>query len=194
MQRFSTWARYIFTAILVPILIPVATHFIEEQPRETANAVLKFLFDLSEQTWLRITALSLGCFVAGLWVQWLLQKLDRSRVDERKALGTEMVNLGDKLSVLTDPMYPARPQIMSCFTTAKKLGIWEPGQRVSKIRADNLIMEYPMRQAITDYLMDVGTMLEDGHFKEAKQHAKSRKASFDKAYSHMAQIDKIRGE
>ena len=55
--------------------------------------VLKFLLDLSEQTWLRVTALLLFGFVAGLWVDWLLRKLDRSRADERKALGTEMVRL-----------------------------------------------------------------------------------------------------
>jgi hypothetical protein len=83
MQRLSALVRYIFTAILIPILIAVATHFIEQQPRETGNAVLKFLFDLSEQTWLRITALLLGGFVSGLWVAWLLQKMDRSRAEDR---------------------------------------------------------------------------------------------------------------
>jgi hypothetical protein len=36
---------------------------------------------------------------------------------------------------------------------------------------------------ITDYLMDVGTMLQDEHFPEAKQHAKSRKATFASAYA-----------
>jgi hypothetical protein len=58
MQRFSTWVRYIFTAIFIPIVIAVAAHFIEEQPQETANVVLKFLSDLWEQTWFRLTALS----------------------------------------------------------------------------------------------------------------------------------------
>jgi hypothetical protein len=82
-QRLSALVRYIFTVILVPITIAVATHFIEEQPRETSNAVLKFLFDLSEQTWFRVTASLLVGFVAGLWVQWFLQKLDRSRAEER---------------------------------------------------------------------------------------------------------------
>src|SRR5262249_58360266 len=41
MQRLSALVRYIFTAILVPILIAVATHLIEEQPQRTANVVLK---------------------------------------------------------------------------------------------------------------------------------------------------------
>jgi hypothetical protein len=36
---------------------------------------------------------------------------------------------------------------------------------------------------IADYLMDVGTMLIDGHLSEAKQHAKSRKAAFTSVYA-----------
>src|SRR6516164_3316543 len=63
MQRFSTWARWIATGILVvvgaiftQVVFPVAV----QQPREAANAfweflhvVLKFLRDLSEQPWVR---------------------------------------------------------------------------------------------------------------------------------------------
>ena len=82
MQRLSTLARWIFTAILAivaaiftQVVFPIVVHFIEEQPQETANvalkllhAVLKFLFDLSEQTWFRVAALLLVGFVPGLWV------------------------------------------------------------------------------------------------------------------------------
>ena len=187
MQRFSTWARWIATAILAVVgaiftgvVFPVVVHFIQEQPQDTPNVALKFLhvalkflLDLSEQTWLRVTALLLGGFVAGLWLDWLLRRVDRSRAEERKALGTEMVNrLGD----LKYPMSQTRPQIMSCFTAARKLGIWAPDQRAfatHPVRAKNLI---------TDYLMHVGTMLRDGHFREAKQHAKNSKAAFASAY------------
>jgi hypothetical protein len=54
---------------------------------------LKFLLDLAGQTWLRGAALALGCFVAGLGLDWLLRKLDDTRADQRKALGTEVLNL-----------------------------------------------------------------------------------------------------
>jgi hypothetical protein len=53
MQRFSAWARWIATVILIPIFTAVVARFIWEQPGETAHVVLKFLLDLSEQTWLR---------------------------------------------------------------------------------------------------------------------------------------------
>jgi hypothetical protein len=98
MQRFSALARWVATVIFIPILIGVGTcvvaNFTKQQPRETANVVLKFLLDLAGQTWLRGAALALGCFVAGLWLDWLLCKLDDTHADKRKALGTEM--LGNK--------------------------------------------------------------------------------------------------
>jgi len=187
MQRFSALVRYIFTAILLPILIAVAAHFIEEQPQETANVVLKFLFDLAEQTWFRVTALLLVGFAAGLWVDWFLRRLDGSRVDERKKLGTDMVSLGHDLRFLRDPTTPilmqrARPQILSCFTAARKFAIWVPDQRAYELHPDRA------RNMITDYLMGVGTLLKDGQFREAKRYAVNSKASFDKAYAELRKL------
>jgi hypothetical protein len=193
---FSTWVRRIATGILVVlgaiftgVVFPVVSHFIQEQPQETANVALKilhtalkFLHDLSEQTWFRFTASMLVGFVAGLWVDSLLRKLDGSRAKQREALGTEMRILGHDLGrahhrLEVNPMYKARPRIVSCFTTARKLGIWVPDDRIFSIHPPRAI------DLITDYLMDVGIMLRDGHFSEAKQHAKSRKPLFDKAYA-----------
>jgi hypothetical protein len=169
MQRFSAWARWIATAILAVVaaiftgvVFPVVSHFIQEQPQETANvalkilhAALKFLYDLSEQTWFRITASMLVGFVAGL-------RLDGSRADERKALGAKMLSLDHDLSFPQGPiptlMHRARPQIVSCFTAARKFGIWAPDQRVLAIHPDRA------RGLITDYLGHIGTMLKDGHF------------------------------
>jgi uncharacterized membrane protein YciS (DUF1049 family) len=122
MQRFSALVRYIFTVILISILVAVAAHFIEEQPQETANVVLKFLFDLWEQTWFRITALLLVGFVAGLWVDWLLRKLDGSHANQRETLGTEMhLLVHGRLD-----LFGARPEIDSCFIAARKLGYGPP--------------------------------------------------------------------
>ena len=93
MQRFSAWARWIATGILVVVgaiftgvVFPVVYHFIQEQPQESLKSlhvVLKFLLDLSEQPWLRVTALLLGGFVAGLWVDWFLRKLDAVLIREK---------------------------------------------------------------------------------------------------------------
>jgi hypothetical protein len=66
----------------------------------------------------------------------------------------------------------ARPKLVSRFTTAKKLGIWVPDDRIFSIHPPRAM------DLITDYLMSVGTMLSDGHFAEAKQAALERKEAF----------------
>src|SRR5262249_8465609 len=101
------------------------------------------------------------------------------------ALGFEMRSLGGHLRLSQLPIYEDRPQIMSYLATARKFGIWVPDERVFEIskRAENLIMEDPIRNVITEYLMNVGTLLEEGNFAEAKQHAENSKAAFAKAYA-----------
>jgi hypothetical protein len=187
---FSTWVRRIATGILLVVgaiftgvVFPVVSHFIQEQPQETANVfwvVLKFLSDLSEQAWLRITVSLLVGFVAGLWVDWLLRRLDGSRAKQREALGTEMRILGHDLN-----LFGARPQITSCFIAARKLGLWVPDQHIFTLHVD---FAEPL---IKDYLLNVGTMLKDGHFREAKQYAAvNSKARFDKAYAQFRLRDR----
>jgi hypothetical protein len=199
MQRFSAWARWIATVIFIPIFTGVAVRFIWErlwERPETANVVSKFLLDLTEQTWVRFTALALLCFVAGLWLDWLLRKVDDSRTDERKALGIKMLNLADNLRSMNYRTSQALPQIMSYFAAARKLGVWVPDDRIfsihtvremNAIRSGGSYMEATkevvdfmgLDNMITDYLRHVGTMLKDGNFREAKQYAKKSKATFD---------------
>jgi hypothetical protein len=195
MQRFSAWARWIGTIIFTSVFIPVAVHFIEQQPQETTNVVLKFLFYLGEQAWLRITALILLGFVAGLWVDWLLRKLDKTRDDERKVLGGEMANFGETLALIKD-LRQHTPKIISYFISARKFGIWAPDDRIFSILTDRLksairengsymtptksVLDYmTLEDMIKDYLKQVGTMLRDGHFREARQYAINSKATFD---------------
>jgi len=195
MQRLLAWALAIAAAAFAfvgYIFQQVIADFIKQQPQEAANwalkflhAVLKFLHDLTEQTWFLVTASLLVGFVAGFLVKWLLQKRDGSRTKQRKALGFEMRSLGGHLRLSQLPIYEDRPQIMSCLATARKFRILVPDERVFEIskRAENLIMEDPIRNLITEYLMNVGTLLEEGNFAEAKQHAVNSKAAFDKAYA-----------
>jgi len=174
MQRISDWFRWIFTVILIPILIGVVTgvavDLIKQQPRE-----------ILEQTWFRVTTLLLVGFVAGLWVDWLLLKLDRSRADRRKNFGHEMVNLHFAFNALRsqgrDPMRAKKQELKSCFVSAKKFGVWAPDDQVFNLDPD--IAE----NLIAKYLSNVGTKLKDGHFGKAKQAAEKSKAAFTAAYA-----------
>src|SRR5262249_923176 len=150
-----------------------------DRPREALGTVLNFFLSLAELPWLGNTLLFFGGLAAGLLLSWLLRRLDGSRADERKALGTEMVKLGNLLRGYSGKlrklyMHEVRPKIVSCFTTAKKVGILVPDDRIFSVNPAHAM------DLIADYLMDVGTMLQGRHFSEAKQHAKSRKVLFDK--------------
>jgi hypothetical protein len=187
MQRFSAWVRKIALGVLTLFVLPIAVEFLKhiaekvglyDRPGDAVDTILNFFLSLAELPWLRITALALGAFVAGLWLDWLLRKLDDTRADERKVLGNDMIVLADNLEELTFPMQQGKPSITSCFASARKLGIWAPDDRV--------FLDLPSDRAtdlIVNYLRQVGTMLKDGHFRKAKQDAKKSKADFNKAYA-----------
>jgi hypothetical protein len=109
-------------------------------------------------------------FVAGLWLDWLLRRLDRSRAETRENLGIEMTNLAndiDNALALVDRfrLQDFSPRLMSAFIKAKQVGLWTPDVRMPL----NVVM---------DYLRHVGTLLSDGHFADAKQAALERKQAF----------------
>ena len=126
---------------------------------------------LAEQTWLRVTALVLSGFPAGLWVDWVLRKLDGPRIEARAYLGIEMINLAhdiDNARALSArfTIQDFSPRLMSAFIKAKHEGLWTPDDRM------------PLTVVLV-YLRHVGTLLCDGHFAEAKQAALERKDAFD---------------
>src|SRR5258708_10890263 len=114
MQRLSAWARGIASVIFTGVVLPLVVYFIEQQPPETAGSVLRFFLNLAEQTWLRVTALLLVGFVAGLWLEWLLRQFDGSRAEARKSLGEEMqslcfdINQDMGLGVIQSHVWPQR--------------------------------------------------------------------------------------
>jgi hypothetical protein len=171
MQRFSTWARWIATAILAAvgsITTDVVVDFIKKQP-ESGDAIhvgLKFVLYVAQQPWLNTVGWIFLGLVAGLWLDPFLRKLDGSRTNSRKVLGAEMAKYGRYLG--QDSSTPDSARIESYFHSAREFGIWAP-DNVNINRAEKLI---------TEYLTNVGTMLQNGHFKKAKQAAKESKAAF----------------
>lgn len=185
MQRLSTWARWIavsaFTLFVIPLAVEFLKHMAEkvglyDRPGEAVDTILNFFLSLAELPWLRITALILFAFGAGLWLDWFLRKLDKSHEDSRRILGANMVKLGNYLGQIKSPMQESA-RIKSLFASATKLGLWVPDERIFRLPPPRASHE------ISDYLGHVGTMLKDGNFREAKLVAKNSKAAFDKAYA-----------
>ncbi len=182
MQRLSAWARWmavgLFTLFFVPLAVEFLKHTAEniglyDRPAEAAGAVMNFFLSFAERTWVRVTALGLGSFVAGLWLDWLLRKLDRSRAEARENLGLEMLNLANEINNALGLVNRFRlpdfaPRLTSAFIKAKQVGLWTPDVRMPL----NVVM---------DYLRHVGTLLSDGHFADAKQAALERKQAFSRS-------------
>jgi hypothetical protein len=191
MQRLSAWARGIalgfFTLFILPLVGKVLDHMAENYglyDREALPNIINAFVSLAEQTWLRITVLVLGGFVAGLWVDWLLRRLDRSRAEARENLGLEMRSLRTRIYqdvqldvrfVWPDSMQPYRAQLMSVFLKAERFGLWAPHDRIFKVKD-----AFPV---LMNYLDIVGQMLSDGHFNQAKKLALDAKRAIDKEQS-----------
>jgi hypothetical protein len=181
MQRLSAWARWIGAGVFTIFVISIAVEFVKhvaeniglyDRPREAAGTVLNFFLSLAELPWLRVTAWLLAGFVAGLWLDWLLRKFDGSRAEACENLGIEMTNLAndiDNALALIDRfrLPDFSPRLMSAFIKAKQVGLWTPDVRMPI----NVVM---------DYLRHVGTLLSDGHFREAKRVALQSKEAFAK--------------
>jgi len=147
MRSLSVWVRQIAVGAFSVFVFPLAVDFLKrmaenagiyDRPGGAAGTVLNFFLSLSQQTWLRVTALTLGAFVTGLVLERRLQKLDRSRTDKRKDLGFEMIKFGNQLRGYTGQlqgefMHRARRNIVSCFATARKFGIWAPNDRIFSV-------------------------------------------------------------
>jgi hypothetical protein len=190
MQRLWVWALGIVISVLfTAVVIPIGLKFLElrgfyDQPRETVGPVLNFFLSLAEQTWLRNTALVLGGFVAGLSVDWLLRKLDGSRIEARKNLGIEMQTAGREIQsasahgsdlwVNIGPLN-AGPRLNACFLKARKIGLWAPDDRIFQVQRP---FGDRIQHTLLLYLMHVGTLLSDGHFAEAKHTALQAKEPF----------------
>src|SRR5262245_6605417 len=76
-----------------------------------------------------------------------------------------------------DPMSAFRPQITSCITKVKRFGRWVPDDRIFSIHSPYAV------DLIVDYLTQVGQMLKDGNFREARRDANRSEAKFNKAYA-----------
>jgi hypothetical protein len=129
-----------------------------------------------------VTALLLIGFVAGLWLDWLLRRLDRSRSVARENLGIEMQSTGREIQVGTDlwvnigPL-SAGPRLHACFVKAEKLGLWYPDDRTFQVRP---LFADRIQHTLLMYLLHVGKLLSDGHFAEAKRVALQSKEAFAK--------------
>ena len=89
-----------------------------------------------------------------------------------------MVRIASKTG-LRSPEHPLVDVIETygLFCSRIPAACWIPDNRIFSVHPPHAL------DLIMDYLTQVGTMLKDGNFREAKRDAKNSKAAFDKAYA-----------
>jgi hypothetical protein len=172
MQSLSARVRWIVVGLFGVFVAPIIVEFLKrqaekiglyERPGEVVERVVTFISSFAEVPWVRLTALSLGSFVAGLWLDWLLRQLDGSRTDARKKLGLEMQLLAQSIEGASEiGLVRLRPEVSPILTRARKLGLWVPPHQAA----------FDILQA---YLETVGGQLGTGYFGEAKKAALNMK-------------------
>jgi hypothetical protein len=149
--------RYVFEHL-------AATYGWWEHPAESAGSLIAVVQSLWDVPWVRAIVLVSTGYVAGLWTDYLLRRVDGSRAQARKNLGLEMRALagdvGRLQSQITDFTWPGHytPRLVSLSLKAKSMGMWFPEKHTTQ-------------HATLEYLLLVGTLLSDGHFSQAKKQA-----------------------
>lgn len=190
MLRLASFTRWLLTILFTGIAIPVLADFFKkwgassgayDHPGDVWGWIVNSLSTIAQLPWVYPSAFTLGGLVAGVWLDSLLRKLDGSRANERRDLGNEFDNLADAVSNRQRDFRNAWPnnisdihaRIVSAFIRAKKCGIWTPGLDLFG-RADGA-------RFVVTYFKLIGTLLADGHFKEARDAATNAKAEFERS-------------
>ena len=116
----------------------------------------------------------------GISLDWLARKSDENKASELRRLGSKLRSLSDIIKSRTaevhsewpDHVRDLKPDIASAFISAKKIGLWVPGERAFQLSGASFLCEY---------LRLMGRLLEDGHFDEAKREALAWKPYLNKA-------------
>jgi hypothetical protein len=178
MFKLASLVRWLLLAILVPLAIPVATvsstRWAESRgwysPGEPGGW-LTTLVAIGELPWLLPVVLVVAGLTAGAWLDWLIRKLDHTRAAERVEIGNELLHLANRVASRQEGIrneWPAnvhdlRPSIMSAFIKVERIGVWAPvDQPYGRLDGANILV---------NYLQLVGTMLSEGHFKQARKRA-----------------------
>ena len=165
------------------MIAPIFEKRLEENffpdPNAVATAVFNNLVALGQQRWFKFALVYLTGIVIGVSLDWLTRKSDENKASKLRSLGSKFQSFSDNIKIRTavrsewpNNVRDLKPDIVSAFISAKKFGLWVPGERVYQLSDSSFLCEY---------LRFIGRLLEDGHFDEAKREALAWKPFLDKA-------------
>lgn len=182
----SKWLKPFVFGIWGLLLIPLIGTTLEKwfaenilsEPNAAAIAVSDNLVAVGELRWFKFALVFMTGIVIGVSLESSSRKLAERRAFELRSLAHKFRSLSNSVKSQTalpgwpDNVRELRPAIMSAFSSAEKLDLWAPGERV---------YELPDASFVCEYFRRVGTLLEDGHLDEARREALSWKPFLDRA-------------
>lgn len=174
----------IWGLLLTPLIATILEKWLKETFFSDPNAVTTTVFinlvALSPQRWFQFALVFLTGIVIGISLDWLVRKSDENKASELRRLGSKLRSLSDIIKSRTaevhsewpDHVRDLKPDIVSAFISAKKIGLWVPGERAFQLSDASFLCEY---------LRLMGRLLEDGHFDEANREALAWKPYLNKA-------------
>jgi hypothetical protein len=163
----------IWTILIVPVLVLVWRGVLDrgDVASHPADWLMSWLASVAQIPGIYSAALITTGILVGVWIDWFLKKVDGSQASRRETLGVRYCNLSSDVSERQNGYYGEwstnihnlKPALVSAFIAAKGFGLWVPVDELYRRQDGGAIM--------VNYLRVVGTMLRDGHFKEAKKRA-----------------------
>jgi hypothetical protein len=186
MLRIASAMRWLLLALFAGIVLPVVADFIEKQlersgayehPSYALRWIENHLSAFFQMSWVFPTTLILGGLTTGVWLDWLLRKLDSTRAENRINVGYAFLRWADAIHDRQQPLaylpWPQSindimPDVMAALLHGKAIGLWVPDRTIFQDTNGATILP--------TYFRVVGTFLKERHFKEAKQSALDVKA------------------
>jgi hypothetical protein len=170
--------------LLIPVIAAILEKWLAENlfsdPNAVATTIFNNLIALGQQLWFQFTLVFLTGIVIGISLDWLVRKADENKASELRSVGSKFLSLSDIIKIRTagarsewpNNVRDLRPDIASAFISAKKFGLWVPGERMYQLSDASFLCEY---------LRFIGRLLEDGHFEEANREALAWRPFLNKA-------------
>jgi hypothetical protein len=173
--------------LLIPLIGTTLEKWLAENVFSEPNAITRViaghLAAIGDLRWFKVTLVLMTGVVIGISLETSARKSGERRAFELRSLGYKFRHLADSLKMRTtssewpDNARDLRPAIVSVLASARRYGLWTPGERV---------YDLPDASFLCEYFRSVGKLLEEGHPEEAGREALSWKPFLDRAHAKPA--------
>jgi hypothetical protein len=189
MVRFSLLLRLVVSIALLLAMAPVVAQGVVAfgGGGEWAGPITSVI-SLAQRSWWLPTLLFVGGLTIGVWADWMVRRVDHARRASRKGLGARLVRLAEEIarrelvSRPTSPEWPrnlggARRAVRIALARLERFGIWNPGPAAFQVPRGG--------EFLIDFFREIGMLLENERFEDAKFRADAAKLRFQLIGNHM---------